>query len=36
MGVYIFTPEDLVRYGSARPEQLEVLREAVLEKRTSS
>lgn len=34
MGVYIFTPpEDLVRYGSARPEQLEVLREAVLEKK---
>lgn len=33
MGIYIFTPEDLVRYGSARPEQLEVLREAVLEKK---
>ncbi|MBP1911860.1 ATP-binding protein [Thermococcus stetteri] len=33
MGVYIFTPDDLVRYGSARPEQLEVLREAVLERK---
>jgi type IV secretory pathway ATPase VirB11/archaellum biosynthesis ATPase len=33
MGVYIFTPEDLLRYGSARPEQLEVLRGAVLEKK---
>ena len=31
MGVYLFTPEDLIRYGSARPEQLEVLREAILE-----
>jgi type IV secretory pathway ATPase VirB11/archaellum biosynthesis ATPase len=33
MGVYIFTPEDLVRYGSARPEQLEVLREAILDRK---
>ena len=33
MGVYLFTPEDLIRYGSARPEQLEVLREAILEKK---
>jgi len=33
MGVYLFTPEDLIRYGSARPEQLEVLREAVLGKK---
>jgi type IV secretory pathway ATPase VirB11/archaellum biosynthesis ATPase len=33
MGVYIFTPDDLVRYGSARPEQLEVLKEAVLGRR---
>ena len=33
MGVYLFTPEDLIRYGSARPEQLEALREAVLGKK---
>ncbi len=33
MGVYLFTPEDLIRYGSARPEQLEVLREAILGKK---
>ncbi|WP_457752185.1 ATPase [Thermococcus sp.] len=33
MGVYLFTPEDLIRYGSARAEQLEVLREAVLGKK---
>ncbi|AJC71283.1 ATPase [Thermococcus guaymasensis DSM 11113] len=33
MGVYIFKPEDLIRYGSARPEQMELLREAVLEKK---
>ena len=30
MGVYVFTPDDLVRYGSARPEQLELLREKIL------
>ncbi|ACS34516.1 P-loop NTPase family protein [Thermococcus gammatolerans] len=30
MGVYIFKPEDLIRYGSARPEQMELLREEVL------
>ncbi|NJE47942.1 ATPase, partial [Thermococcus sp. GR7] len=29
MGVYIFTPEDLVRYGSATNEQLEVLKGAI-------
>ncbi|HDZ36654.1 MAG TPA: ATPase [Thermococcus sp.] len=33
MGVYIFTPEDLIRYGTATPEQLEVLKEAVLSKK---
>ncbi len=33
MGIYLFTPEDLMRYGSARPEQLEVLREAILGKK---
>ncbi|ASJ06551.1 P-loop NTPase family protein [Thermococcus pacificus] len=33
MGVYIFTPEDLVRYGSATQEQLEVLKEAILAKK---
>jgi type IV secretory pathway ATPase VirB11/archaellum biosynthesis ATPase len=33
MGVYIFTPEDLVRYGSATEEQLEILKEAILGKR---
>ncbi|MDI3474615.1 MAG: hypothetical protein PWQ79_1833 [Thermococcaceae archaeon] len=33
MGVYIFTPEDLIRYGSARPEQLEFLREKLLERK---
>lgn len=33
MGVYVFTPDDLVRYGSARPEQLELLREKILEKK---
>ncbi|WP_456367825.1 ATPase [Thermococcus sp.] len=33
MGVYVFTPEDLIRYGSARPEQLELLREKILEKK---
>ncbi len=32
MGVYIFTPGDLVRYGSATEEQLEVLKEAILSK----
>ncbi|ASJ02207.1 ATPase [Thermococcus profundus] len=33
MGVYIFTPEDLVRYGSATEEQLEVLKEAILSRK---
>jgi len=33
MGVYIFTPDDLIRYGSALPEQMELLREAILEKK---
>ncbi|WP_010479099.1 ATP-binding protein [Thermococcus zilligii] len=33
MGVYIFTPEDLVRYGSATEEQLKVLKEALLAKK---
>jgi len=33
MGVYIFTPEDLVRYGSATEEQLEVLKGAILSKK---
>ncbi|NJF25298.1 Flp pilus assembly complex ATPase component TadA [Thermococcus sp. Bubb.Bath] len=33
MGVYIFTPEDLVRYGSATNEQLEVLKGAILSKK---
>ncbi len=33
MGVYIFTPEDLVRYGSATEDQLEALRKALLERR---
>ena len=33
MGVYVFTPDDLVRYGSARPEQLELLREEILDRR---
>ncbi len=33
MGVYIFKPDDLIRYGSALPEQMELLREAVLEKK---
>ena len=33
MGVYIFKPEDLIRYGSARPEHMELLREAILEKK---
>ncbi|EEB73838.1 type II/IV secretion system ATPase subunit [Thermococcus sp. AM4] len=32
MGVYIFKPEDLIRYGSARPEQMELLKEEVLGK----
>jgi len=30
VGVYIFTPEDLVRYGAATEEQLETLKEAIL------
>ncbi len=33
MGVYIFKPEDLIRYGSARPEQMELLKEEILAKR---
>jgi len=33
MGVYIFKPEDLIRYGSARPEQMELLKEEVLGKK---
>ncbi|WP_099209738.1 P-loop NTPase family protein [Thermococcus henrietii] len=33
MGVYIFKPEDLIRYGSARPEQMELLKEDVLGKK---
>ncbi|ASJ00089.1 P-loop NTPase family protein [Thermococcus gorgonarius] len=33
MGVYIFKPEDLIRYGSARPEQMELLKEAILAKK---
>ncbi len=33
MGIYIFTPEDLVRYGSATEDQLEALRKALLERR---
>ncbi len=32
MGVYIFTPEDLVRYGAAREGQLDILKKAVLDK----
>ena len=33
MGVYIFKPKDLIRYGSARPEQMELLKEEVLSKK---
>ncbi|AIU69679.1 ATPase [Thermococcus eurythermalis] len=33
MGVYIFKPEDLIRYGSARPEQMELLKEKILGKK---
>ncbi|WP_457741667.1 ATPase [Thermococcus sp.] len=33
MGVYIFKPEDLIRYGSARPEQMELLKEEILGKK---
>ena len=33
MGVYIFKPEDLIRYGSARPEQMELLKEEILSKK---
>lgn len=33
MGVYIFTPEDLVRYGSATEEQLEVLKGEILNRK---
>lgn len=32
MGVYIFTPEDLIRYGAAREGQLDLLKKAVLDK----
>lgn len=32
MGVYIFTPEDLVRYGSASREQIAVLKDALSRK----
>ncbi|ANF22812.1 ATPase, T2SS/T4P/T4SS family [Thermococcus piezophilus] len=31
MGVYIFTPEDLLRYGTITEEQLEILKDALLE-----
>ena len=33
MGVYIFTPEDLVRYGSATEEQFEVLKGEILNRK---
>ncbi|WP_258083081.1 P-loop NTPase family protein [Thermococcus thermotolerans] len=33
MGAYIFTPEDLIRYGSATEEQFEVLKNAVLSRK---
>jgi len=33
MGAYLSKPEDLVRYGSATPEQLERLKEAVLSRK---
>ncbi|WP_461866019.1 ATPase [Thermococcus sp.] len=33
MGVYIFTPEDLLRYGTLTHEQLEVLKRALLERK---
>ncbi|ASJ11813.1 ATPase [Thermococcus thioreducens] len=33
MGVYIFTPEDLIRYGSATEEHFEVLKNAVLSRK---
>ncbi|KUH34613.1 ATPase [Thermococcus celericrescens] len=33
MGVYIFTPEDLIRYGAATEEQFEVLKNAILSKK---
>ncbi|ASJ09898.1 ATPase [Thermococcus sp. P6] len=33
MGVYLFKPEDLVRYGSATPEGLERLKEAILSRK---
>jgi len=32
MGVYIFTPEDLLRYGTINPEQLEIIKTALLKK----
>ncbi|NJE42727.1 ATPase, T2SS/T4P/T4SS family [Thermococcus sp. GR6] len=33
MGVYIFTPEDLLRYGTITEEQLEILKDALLERK---
>ncbi|BAA30414.1 ATPase, T2SS/T4P/T4SS family [Pyrococcus horikoshii] len=33
MGVYIFTPEDLLRYGTVTKEQLDILRKAIMEKK---
>ncbi|NJE05929.1 ATPase [Thermococcus sp. M36] len=33
MGVYIFTPEDLLRYGTITEEQLEVLKKALLDRK---
>ena len=32
MGVYIFTPEDLLRYGNITKEQLEIIKNAILRK----
>ncbi|HHI00607.1 MAG TPA: ATPase [Thermococcus litoralis] len=32
MGVYIFTPEDLLRYGTITKHQLEVIKESILKK----
>ncbi|KUJ99006.1 MAG: putative ATPase, partial [Thermococcales archaeon 44_46] len=32
MGVYIFTPEDLLRYETITKHQLEVIRESILKK----
>ncbi len=33
MGIYIFTPEDLLRYGTLTHEQLELLKNALLERK---